>query len=164
MNKIEYLRISNRGSNSFELEANTVYSVNLPPSLRNRGKCLIDCVHSTAHIVDLDLTTTVLEVGLQSNINISGYDTQTSGNNFSASGYKILNVYDLDNNIRSNGTHDRKIVSHTTRYPFSDMICSSLPETIQFSLYKIDSANSDVLEKLTNDGYVSFILKINFVE
>ena len=164
MNKIEYLRISNRGSNSFELEANTIYSVNLPPSLRNRGKCSIDCVHSTAHIVDLDLTTTVLEVGLQSNINIAGYDTQTSGNNFSSGGYKILNVYDLDNNLRTNTTHDRKMSCHNTRYSFTDMICTSLPETIQFGLYKIDSANSDVLEKLTNDGYVSFILKINFLE
>ena len=79
---------------------------------------------------------------------------------FTAGGYKILNVYDLDNNIRTNGTHDRKLTTHGTKYPFTEMHCPSLPETIQFGLYKIDSANSDVLEKLTNAGYVSFTLKI----
>ena len=162
--KSEYLRITNRGSNSFQQEPNTTYSVNLPVGLRNRGPCVIDCVHSTAEIIDLPLDTTVLEIGLQSNINISGYDTQTSGNNFTAGGYKILTILDLDNELRTNGTHDRKLTTHSTKYPFTDMYCSSLPETIQFSLYKIDSANSSVLEKLTNNGYVSFTLKINFLE
>ena len=162
--KSEYLRISNRGANLFQQETNTVYAVNLPVGLRNRGACIIDCVHSTAEIIDLPLDTTLLEVGLQSNINISGYDTQTSGNNFTAGGYKILQIFDLDNNIRTNGTHDRKLTTHSTKYPFTDMYCSSLPETIQFGLYQINSANADVLEKLTNAGYVSFTLKINFLE
>ena len=164
MTKTEYLRITNRGSNSFQQEPNTVYAVNLPVGLRNRGPCIIDCVHSTAQIIDLPLDTTILEVGLQSNINISGYDTQTSGNNFTASGYKTLQIYDLDNVLKTNSTHDRKLTSHGTKYPFTDMYCSSLPETIQFGLYQINSANSSVLEKLTNNGYVSFTLKINFLE
>ena len=164
MTKTEYLRISNRGSNLFQQEPNTTYAVNLPIGLRNRGACIVDCIYSTAEIVDLDLTTTILEVGLQSNINISGYDTQTSGNNFTASGYKILQVYDLDNELRTNGTHDRKLSVHGTKYPFTDMYCTGLPETIQFGLYQINSANSDVLEKLTNAGYVSFTLKIQFLE
>ena len=162
--KSEYLRVSNRGSNSFQQEANTVYAVNLPVGLRNRGACIIDCVHSTAEIIDLALDTTILEIGLQSNINLSGYDTQTSGNNFTASGYKTLAIYDLDNVLKTNSTHDRKLTTHSTKYPFTDMYCSSLPETIQFGLYKIDSANNDVVEKLTNNGYVSFTLKIEFLE
>ena len=97
-------------------------------------------------------------------LTISGYDTQTSGNNFTAGGYKILNVFDLDSNIRTDGTHDRKLNVHRTKCPFTEMHCPSLPETIQFGLYKIDSANSDVVEKLTNAGYVSFTLKIQFLE
>ena len=164
MTKTEYLRIANRGSNLFEQHPNTVYAVNLPFGLRGRGACVIDCIYSTAELLDLALDTTVLEVGLQSNINISGYDTQTCGSNFTAGGYKILQVYDLDNELRSNGTHDRKLSVHGTKYPFTDMHCASLPETIQFGLYKIDSDNSDVLEKLTNAGYVSFTLKIQFIE
>ena len=164
MIKTEYLRITNRGSNPFQQETNTVYSVNLPVGLRNRGACVIDCIHSTAELIDLALDTTILEVGLESNINVAGYDTQTSGNNFTAGGYKILNVYDLDNNIRTNGTHDRKLTSHGTKYPFTDMYCSSLPETIQFGLYKIDASNSDVKEKLTNAGSISLILKLQFLE
>ena len=156
--KIEYLRISNRGSNLFQQEPNTTYAVNLPIGLRNRGACIIDCIYSTAEIVDLDLTTTILEVGLQSNINIAGYDTQTSGNNFTAGGYKILQVYDLDNELRTDDTYDRKLSVHGTKYPFTDMYCTGLPETIQFGLYQINSANSDVLEKLTNT------LKIQFLE
>ena len=162
--KTEYLRISNRGSNVFQQDNNTVYGVNLPIGLRNRGPCIIDCLHSTAEIITLPLDTTVLEIGLRSNINISGYDTQTSGENYTASGYKVLNVYDLDNNIRTNVTFDRKLLSHSTKNPFTDMYCSSLPETIQFGLYKIDSANQDQFEKLTNDGYISFTLKIRFLE
>ena len=164
MTQTQYLRITNRGSNMFQQETNTTYAVNLPVNLCNRGACVIDCIYSTAELIDLVLDTTILEVGLQSNINISGFDTQTSGDNFTAGGYKILNVYDLDNNIRTNGTHDRKLTSHGTKYPFTDMYCSSLPETIQFGLYKIDTANSDVKEKLTNAGYVSFTLKIRFLE
>ena len=121
MTKTAYLRISNRGSNLFQQETDTVYSVNLPVNLRNRGACIIDCIYSTAEIIDLALDTTVLEVGLQSNINISGYDTQTSGDNFTASGYKILNVYDLDNELKTNSTHDRKLTVHGTKYPFTDM-------------------------------------------
>ena len=162
--KSEMLRISNRGSNVFQLNANTTYSTNLPISLRNRGPCMIDCVTSTAEILSLPLDTTILEVGLQSNINISGFDTQTSGNNFTAGGYKILQVYNLDNQLRTNGTHDRKFTSHSTKYPFTEMYCPSLPETLQFGLYKIDSGNSDVLENFTNAGYVSFTLKIRFLE
>jgi hypothetical protein len=163
--KTHYLRITNRGDNLFQQESNTVYAVNLPVGLRNRGACVIECLYSTAQIVDLALDTTILEVGLRTNINIAGYDTQTSGNNFTAGGYKILAIYDLDNNLRSNGTHDRKLTSHSTKYPFTDMYCSSLPETIQFGLYKIDSIhNSEVVEKLTNNGYVSFTLKIQFLE
>ena len=88
--KSEYLRITNRGSNLFQQETNIVYAINLPVGLRDRGPCFIDCVHSTAEITGLASYTTVLEIGLQSNINISGYDTQTSGNNFTAGGYKIL--------------------------------------------------------------------------
>ena len=50
MTKTEYLRISNRGSNLFQQEPNTTYAVNLPVGLRNRGPCVIDCIHSTAEI------------------------------------------------------------------------------------------------------------------
>ena len=137
--------------------------MNLPVALRDRGSCIIDCIYSTAEIISVPLDTTVLEVGLHSNIDISGYDTQTSGANFTAGGCKILNVYDLDNNIRTNGTHDCKLTTHGTKYPFTETHCPSLPEIIQFGLYKIDSANSDVLEKLPNAGYVSFTLKVQFL-
>ena len=163
MNPTQYLRISNRGSNTYAQETNTVCAVNLQVGLRNRGACVIECVHSTTEIISLPLDTIVLEIGLQSNINISGYDTRTSGNCFTADGYKILNVFDLDNEIRTDGTHDRKLTTHGTKTSFSEMHCSSLPETIQFGLYKVDSANDDVLEKLTNAGYVSFTLKIQFL-
>ena len=164
MTKTEYLRISNRGSNLFQQQTNTTYAVNFSIGLRNRVACIIDCIYSTVELLDLALDTTILEVGLRSNINIAGYDTQTSGSNSTAGGYKIHQAFDLDNELRTNGTHDRKLSVHGTKYPFTDMYCSSLQETIQFGLYKIDSANSDVKEKLTNAGYIGFTLKIQFLE
>ena len=116
--KTEYLRISTRGSNLFQQTLNQTCAVKLPIGLRNRGPCIIDCLYSTTEMISLPLDTTVLEVGLSSNINISGYDTHTSGNNFTAGGCKTLAIYDLDNEIRTNGTHDRKLTTHGTKYPF----------------------------------------------
>ena len=147
-----YLRFSNRGNAVNILVPNHSFSVNLPSCLRSLGPSKITVQDAMINVTTLS-TNEFMEIYLTSNLPINqSIDTETySDNNFDGVAYNKLVTFQTDfkqyrNRLRPNS--------------FLEFDVSSIPERIQWSLWKRSENGATISAVNTANAYNFVTLKI----
>lgn len=158
-NKVhKILRVSNQGSNVVEHVTNQTYAVNIPSELRIPNKMIKVTVISGSMAFQTDGTfDTYKEIGVISNLPSSmSFDTEVP-NGFNTKNFDLL--FNIDTSTF--GKQNNKLLTfHTHDEIFSFWICG-LPEKLIFTSV---ASTSSVLTPITNDNYISFILKLEYYD
>jgi hypothetical protein len=152
------LRVSNRGDNVVEQVANQTYAVNIPPELRIANKQIKISVINATMAFNTDSTfETYTEIGVTSNLGaVCGFDSEVSGS-FRPKNFELLFNIDTSTFGRQN---NKLITFHTHSEAFS-FWTNQLPERLIFSSV---ASTTGVLTPITNDNYISFILKLEYYD
>lgn len=152
------LRVSNRGQNCFQQVADQTYAVNIPPELRIPNKIIkIDVINATMAFNTDSTFDTYTEIGVTSNILCNGYDTETNDS------YRCKNN-DLLFNIDTStfGKQNNRLITFHTHSDTFQFVCNTLPEKLVFT--SVATTGAGVLVPITNDNYISFILKLTYYD
>ena len=146
-----YLRLSNRGNAVNTLVTNHSFSVNLPPCLRSLGPCKITVQDAMVNVTTSNQLQGLMEVYVTSNIPINqSMDTETyADNNFDGAAYNKLVTFQADFN------QYKKILRPNA---FLEFDVSSIPERIQWAIWKRSGTGSTIAAVTDADAYnfVSF--------
>ena len=147
------LRISNRGDSVETIVQTHSFSVNLPPALRSLGKSCISVYTSLLNHPSDNSMDDDIEFFVTSNILIGqSIDTETYTGGFEGQIYNKLVTYQAD--IRVSFNRFRPNV-------FLQFDCSSIPEKIQWAIWKRGGDGSTIAPIGGSNNYYDFItLKI----
>jgi len=149
-------RVSNRGTNVLQTVANQSYSVNIPSELRKINKDMKIEVISGLIAIETDSTfDTYTEIGVISNIPI-GYNSEVAAG-FNTSNYDLL--FNVDTSTFDKSASKRMTFHNSNNFEFR---ISNIPEKLNFTT--VATTNTGILAPITNNNYVSFVLKITYYD
>lgn len=162
-NEFKLLRVTNRGSNSFETVTNQQFAVNIPADLRKPNKNILVEVVDGCMSIDSTLTNKfedLEEVGVDCNICSGSYDAEAP-NGFNCGNLSRLFNVNL-NNFHTAGKNVTFYKSSNNQF-----FISSLPEKLIFT--RMETTTSTGTAKPADatyfsGKYISFTLKLSYYD
>ena len=153
----EIFHISNRGTNVFHQELNTIYAINVPSELRRpNSKIHIECIDGTiSHQGNASLKSYEC-LGIECNLG-NGYTTQVDSG-FQTGNYQSIFTCDLQSYNTYTAVNEPISFSANNTIPY---IISSLPEKLFFNRYAIING---INEKVSSSKLCSFTLKLTYMD
>ncbi len=147
-------RISNRGTNVYQIVANNTYAINVPSELRVPNKTMkVECVDGVISDTTDSTFKTYVELGVQCNF-VNGFDSEVPN------GFNCKNMQNLFNvNLQEYHT-DSALVAFKKDSDCSFML-DNLPEKIVFNRYSVIAGTQT---PLTSNNYIQFTLKITYYD
>ena len=151
------LRISNRGQNCVQVVANRTYRVNVPSELRVPNKKMkINVINATMAFNTDSTFDSYTEIGVISNLP-TGYDTE-SDSSFNSKNYELL--FNIDTSTY--GKQNNKLITLHSHDDLFELMADNIPEKLEFT--SVATTGAGVLVPITNNNYISFILKISYYD
>lgn len=152
------LRVSNRGDNVVEPVANQTYAINIPPELRIANKKIKVSIINATMAFNTDATfDTYTEIGVTSNLGaLNAYDSEVSGS-FRPKNFSLL--FNIDTSTF--GKQNNKLITFHAHSEAFSFWTNLLPERLIFTSV---ASTTGVLTPITNDNYISFILKLEYYD
>lgn len=155
------LRVSNRGKNCFEISPNKTYGVNIPPELKIPNKIIKCSVIQGSMSFETDATfESYCQIGVTCNL-VQGFDTE-SDSSFKCKNHELL--FDIDTSTHDRNGNNVTLVTfhpHLTSGAY-EFLVGNIPEQIIFT--SVATTGAGVLVPITNDNYISFILKFEYFD
>ena len=156
MEDFKILRVSNRGQNVFESVANQTYRVNVPSELRIPNKRVkVEVISGTMAFTTDGTFDSYSQIGVISNLP-NGYDTE-SDNSFNSKNYELL--FNIDTSGFDKSASKHMTFQNSSNFQF---MINNIPEKLEFT--SVSTTGAGVLSPITNDNYISFVLKFTYYD